>query len=118
VLPKKSRKGGGQAVDAEAEQLSQVLGIQLEELLEELPAMRADDKGVEPGKIGEQGVPAAEEGAGVDRFLSQGLSTRTLQLCCNRTRSSRLRPTMPISTPVTSLSRQRRRGTHGTARPL
>jgi hypothetical protein len=72
VLQQKRRKGKGVAVDLEVKQLAEGLGMPMEELLEELPAMLADDKAVEVGEGQEEGVPTAGEGEDIDRFLKAG----------------------------------------------
>jgi hypothetical protein len=68
VLQQKRRKGGGLAADPEVKQLAEGLEMSVEELLEELPAMLADDKAVEVG----EGVPTSGEREGIDRSLKAG----------------------------------------------
>ena len=74
VLRQKRRKGERLAEDLEVKQLAEGLEMSVEELLEELPAMLADDKAVEVGEGQEEGVPTSgeREGTGTDRFLKAG----------------------------------------------
>jgi hypothetical protein len=77
VLRQKRRKGQGLAIDPQIEQLAEGLDMPIEELLEELPAMLADDKAVEVGKEEEDeegAASAAREGEGedTDRLLKAG----------------------------------------------
>ena len=74
MLQQKRRKGEGLAVDLEVKQLAEGLRMPVEELLEELPAMLADDKAVEVGEGQEEGVPTLREGEGegLNRFLKAG----------------------------------------------
>ena len=46
--------------------------MSVEELLEELLAMLADDKAVEVGEGQEEGVPTLRERKGIDKFLKVG----------------------------------------------
>jgi hypothetical protein len=72
VLRQKRRKGKGLAIDPQIKQLAEGLEMPIEELLEELPAMLADDKAVEVGEGDEEGVSAIREGEVIDRFLKAG----------------------------------------------
>ena len=74
VLRQKRRKGEGLAADPEVKQLAEGLEMSVEELLEELPAMLADDKAVEVGEGQEERVSTLREREreGLDRFLKAG----------------------------------------------
>ena len=71
VLPRKRRKGNGKglALDPQVRQLAEGLEMPIEELLEELPAMLADDRAVEAGEGGDDEEATA---AVTDRFLKAG----------------------------------------------
>jgi hypothetical protein len=72
VLRQKRRKGNGKGLaplDPQVRQLAEGLGMPVEELLEELPAMLADDRAVE-AREGADGDDAAA--ATSDRFLKAG----------------------------------------------
>ena len=67
----KEEKEAGRAnrlADPKVKQLAESLEMPLDELLEELPAMLADDKAVEVG----EGCAREREGEDLDRFLKAG----------------------------------------------
>jgi hypothetical protein len=67
-----SDRGKGLAVDPDVNQLAEGLGMLLEELLKEPPAILADDKALEVGEGRKEGIPTAGEEEGLDRFLKAG----------------------------------------------
>jgi len=75
VLQQKRRKAKGLAKDPKIKQLAKGLGMLVEELLEELLAILANDKAIEVGK-GQEGVPATREGEDINKFLK----ARTINL--------------------------------------